>query len=81
MRDCDAVWLCLDAGELANDSGRLQRQQEIEQLIEECLDQSAQAVLDRPVAVVLTKSDLLDLDEASLKQAFPSRVITWRASP
>jgi GTPase SAR1 family protein len=53
LRDCDAVWLCLDAAD------RLRRQQEVEQLVEEFLAVEPLRTMDRPVALVLTKADLL----------------------
>jgi hypothetical protein len=60
LRDCDAVWLCLDAGSL-NDSAELfRRQQELEQIIEDYLACEPFLDLHRPMALVLTKADLLD---------------------
>ncbi len=59
LSDCDAVWLCLDAADLSHPDARLRRQQEIEQLIEDYLAAEAQPSMDRPVALVLTKADLL----------------------
>src|SRR5262245_9153582 len=53
LRDCDAVWLCLDA---AHDIDLLRRQQEVEQLIEECLAVEPGRVMDRPFALLLTRS-------------------------
>src|SRR5581483_8524027 len=37
LRDCDAVWLCLDLASLPDPADRLRSQQEVEQLIEDCL--------------------------------------------
>jgi GTPase SAR1 family protein len=37
LRDCDAIWLCLDAGITDTDELRLRRQQEIEQIVEDYL--------------------------------------------
>lgn len=59
LRDCDAVWLCLDAAGLTQSDARLRRQQEIEQLMEDYLAAEPQRSMDRPVALVLTKADLL----------------------
>ncbi|HXG11314.1 MAG TPA: hypothetical protein VNK04_16285 [Gemmataceae bacterium] len=61
LRDCDAIWLCLDAGIIAAPGERLRRQQEVEQLIEDYLAAEPQrTVLHRPMALVVTKADLLD---------------------
>jgi hypothetical protein len=66
LNDCDAVWLCLDAATVADAAGRLRRQQEVEQLVEGYLAAEPLRVMQRPVALVLTKADLLpectDLD-------------------
>jgi hypothetical protein len=59
LRDCDAVWLCLDAAGLSHPDARLRRQQEIEQLMEDYLAAEPQRSMERPVALVLTKADLL----------------------
>jgi hypothetical protein len=59
LRDCDAVWLCLDLETLPSPAERLRRQQEIEQLIEDYLAGEARRKMDRPIALVLTKADLL----------------------
>src|SRR5262249_26988758 len=37
LRDCDAVWLCLDAGGLSQQADCLRRQQEVEQIVEDYL--------------------------------------------
>src|SRR5581483_206135 len=37
LRDCDAVWLCLDAATVTAAADRLRRQQEVEQLVEQFL--------------------------------------------
>src|SRR5262245_36751528 len=72
LRDCDAVWLCLDADEVRNAAGRLRRQQEVEQLIEDYLALEPQRILERPIALVVTKADLLGPEERDLE--------TWTAS-
>src|SRR5262245_8083376 len=59
LKDCDAVWLCLDAGSLDVADARLRRQQEVERLIEDYLAQEPGRTMQRPVALVLTKADLL----------------------
>ncbi len=58
LRDCDAVWLCLDVS-AATDAERLRRQQEIEQLVEEYLAVEPTTTLERPIALLFTKSDQL----------------------
>src|SRR5262245_15448723 len=60
FRDCDAVWLCVDSGGLTSDRDCLRRQQEIEQLVEDCLVDEPKARLIRPVALLLMKADLLE---------------------
>jgi hypothetical protein len=72
LRDCDAVWLCLDAGGLANPADRLRREQEVEQIVEDHLAAEAVASLHRPMALVLTKSDLLPPDALDV-DAFAAR--------
>jgi hypothetical protein len=59
LRDCDAVWLCLDPEVVKCPADRLRRQQEIEQLIEDYLATEPQRSMDRPIALVVTKADLL----------------------
>jgi GTPase SAR1 family protein len=70
LRDCDAVWLCLDAANAGEPSGfrieRLRRQQEVEQLLEQYLAVEPGTRMDRPVALVLTKADLLGARAADL---------------
>jgi GTPase SAR1 family protein len=60
LRDCDVVWICLDAGELARPADCLRRQQEVEQLVEDYLATEPARELHRPMALVLTKADLLE---------------------
>jgi hypothetical protein len=72
LRDCDAVWLCLDAGGLADSAGRLRREQEVEQVVEDYLAVEAVAALHRPMALVLTKADLLPADAVDI-DAFAAR--------
>jgi hypothetical protein len=59
LLDCDAVWLCLDVPLAANPAGRLRAQQEVEQIVEDYLGAEPQGPLHRPMAMVLTKADLL----------------------
>jgi hypothetical protein len=58
LLDCDAVWLCLDVPTAASAAGRLQAQQEAEQIIEDYLSAEPQGSLHRPMALVVTKADL-----------------------
>jgi hypothetical protein len=60
LRDCDVIWLCLDAGEMARSADCLRRQQEVEQLVEDYLATEPNRGLHRPMALVLTKADLLE---------------------
>lgn len=69
LRDCDAVWLCLDAANLSQPETRLRRQQEIEQLMEDYLAAEPNRTMNRPVALVLTKADLLGADPATANAA------------
>jgi hypothetical protein len=57
LRDCDAVWLCLEAGLI--DGPTLPAEQEVEQVVEDYLAREPNAAGHRPMALVLTKSDLL----------------------
>jgi hypothetical protein len=66
LRDCDAVWFCLDAGGLADPATRLRRQQEVEQVVEDYLAAEAVAALHRPMALVLTKADLVGPEAADI---------------
>ena len=58
LRDCDAVWLCLDPTD--ETSSPFTRQQEIERLIEDYLGAEATRHIRRPIALVVTKADRLD---------------------
>ncbi|HEY1861025.1 MAG TPA: hypothetical protein VGG61_11755 [Gemmataceae bacterium] len=68
LRDCDAIWLCLDAGELARPADCLRRQQEVEQLVEDYLATEPSRGLHRPMALVLTKADLLEQESGIRSQ-------------
>jgi hypothetical protein len=73
LRDCDAVWLCLDVPVAATPAGRLHAQQEIEQLVEDYLATQPPGTLHRPMALVLTKADLLAAGAPVLEmKAIPS---------
>lgn len=57
LADCDAILLCLDPESALRPADRRRRQQEIEILLEQCLEQSERSHMHRPVALVLTKFD------------------------
>ncbi|MCS6850036.1 MAG: hypothetical protein NZ700_02565 [Gemmataceae bacterium] len=59
FRQCDAVWLCIDAQALGDPAESLRSQQEVEQLLEDYLSETATGTIYRPVALVVTKADLL----------------------
>jgi len=59
LRDCDAVWLCLDVPVTESPAACLQAQQEVEQIVEDYLGCESPGAPPRPMALVLTKSDLL----------------------
>src|SRR5262249_35233377 len=59
LRDCDAVWLCLDVNAVGPADTCLHAQQEVEQLVEDYLSSQPPATPHRPMALVLTKADLL----------------------
>jgi GTPase SAR1 family protein len=59
LRDCDAVWLCLDVTVATASDTCLHAQQEVEQLVEDYLAAQPTATPHRPMALVLTKADLL----------------------
>src|SRR5262245_1371803 len=62
LRDCDAVWLCLDPALLESPGRNLRGQQEVEQVVEDYLALEKPGGVSRPMALVLTKSDLLSPD-------------------
>jgi hypothetical protein len=59
LRDCDAVWLCLDVPVADVPAACLQAQQEVEQIVEDYLVAETPDAPPRPMALVLTKADLL----------------------
>lgn len=60
LRDCDAVLLCLDLTALPEPAARLRRQQEIERLLEDYLKCEPRPILEQPIAILLTKADVLE---------------------
>jgi hypothetical protein len=78
LRDCDAVWLCLDAGGLAEPAQRLRREQEVEQIVEDYLAAEAVAALHRPMALVVTKADLLPPDSVDIDSFAAQRLCMTR---
>jgi hypothetical protein len=67
LRDCDAVWLCLDVPVADTPATCLQAQQEVEQIVEDYLVAESSAAPPRPMALVLTKADLLP-DDAAIEE-------------
>ncbi len=63
LRDCDSVWLCLDVTVAGSSSECLNAQQEVEQLVEDYLAAQPPGTPHRPMALVLTKADLLGSPE------------------
>src|SRR5579871_58411 len=59
LRDCDAIWLCLDVPVTESSATCLQAQQEVEQLVEDYLSVETPGQPPRPMALVVTKADLL----------------------
>ncbi len=60
LKDCDAIWLCLDAAPAATPEERLRAQQEVEQMVEDYLAIDPQGSAHRPMSLLLTKADRLD---------------------
>jgi hypothetical protein len=59
LRDCDGVWLCLDVPAADTPGTRLQAEQEVEQIVEDYLVVETPGSPPRPMALVVTKADLL----------------------
>src|SRR6516164_8133615 len=59
LLDCDAVWLCLDVSLTGAREPCLRAEQEVEQLVEDYLGLVPEGSPHRPMALVLTKADLL----------------------
>ena len=70
LRDCDAVWLCLDDVPAATAADHLRAQQEVEQLVEDYLAARPPEEPHRPMALLLTKADLHDGTSASTGEHF-----------
>ncbi|HEY7423236.1 MAG TPA: hypothetical protein VH682_03245 [Gemmataceae bacterium] len=73
LRDCDAVWLCLDVPVADAPAICLQAQQEVEQIVEDYLVAESPGAPPRPMALILTKADLLpegDLVDAVVNRHF-----------
>ncbi|HWG47493.1 MAG TPA: hypothetical protein VN688_32320 [Gemmataceae bacterium] len=68
LRDCDAVWLCLDAPVAEAPGPCLQAQQEVEQIVEDYLVAQLPGTPPRPMALALTKADLLPSDPSSVNE-------------
>jgi hypothetical protein len=66
LRDCDAIWLCLDVPVTGAADTCLRAQQEVEQMIEDYLQAEQPGAPPRPTALVLTKADLLRTDDTPL---------------
>ncbi len=60
LRDCDAILLCLDAPVAGESGPRWQAEQEVEQVVEDYLATERAGEPHRPMALVVTKADLLD---------------------
>ena len=56
LRECDAIWLCLDVSVTENSSTCLRAQQEVEQLVEDYLAAQPPGTPHRPMALILTKA-------------------------
>ncbi len=74
LRDCDAVWLCLDVPVVENPSDCLQAQQEVEQIVEDYLTDETPGMPPRPMALVLTKGDLIQ--QGSSKESIIERYLS-----
>ncbi|HTU91997.1 MAG TPA: GTPase domain-containing protein [Gemmataceae bacterium] len=73
LRDCDAVWLCLDVPVADAPAACLQAQQEVEQIVEDYLVVETPGAPPRPMALVLTKADLLP-DRSVMKEDVERRL-------
>jgi hypothetical protein len=59
LQQCDAVWLCLDPPAAGEPGARWQAEQEVEQVVEDYLADERAGEPHRPMALVITKADLL----------------------
>jgi hypothetical protein len=64
LRDCDAVLLCLDAPVTGQTGPRWQAEQEVEQVVEDYLATERAGEPHRPMALAVTKADLIDAGDA-----------------
>jgi hypothetical protein len=64
LRDCDAVLLCLDAPVTGETGARWQAEQEVEQVVEDYLATERAGEPHRPMALAVTKADLLEGGDA-----------------
>jgi hypothetical protein len=60
LRDCDVVWLCLDGALAAAGGSCIHAEQEVEQVVEDYLADDPHGGPHRPMALVVTKADLLE---------------------
>src|SRR5204862_8088616 len=74
LRDCDAVWLCFDPSLLGSFADRLHGEQEAEQVIEDYLALDRSDCPHRPMALVLTKSDLLPRSDGVIEEVQMTRL-------
>jgi hypothetical protein len=76
LLDCDAVLVCLDVSLASDAAGRLRAQQEVEQVVEDYLTAAQPDGLHRPMALLLTKADLLPqiLDGVASQAGAPPRL-------
>ena len=68
LRDCDAVLLCFDPAMLDSHRERITGEQEAEQVIEDYLALERGDCPHRPMALVLTKADLLPAKPAGVSE-------------
>jgi len=86
LRDCDAVWLCLDVPSLDARADNLTAELEVQQVVEDYLSAEPGGENARPMALVLTKADQLPASDAPtedlLAERFPmTRTALDRHSP
>ncbi len=75
--DCDAVFLCLDPEGSTEAAEARRRQQEVEALLERYIERSDDATADRPVALLVTKYDLV-LERGGLPPGEVARLVEQR---
>jgi hypothetical protein len=74
LQECDAVWLCLDAPVAYETGTRWQAEQEVEQVVEDYLAADRAGEPHRPMALVVTKADLLGENTAEAVPALLERL-------